>query len=99
MTEVSRAGVVIVAAGSSKRMGGIDKVFAPLGGKPLLAWSVDTCQQCDLVQQVIIVLSQNNLKEGQKLMRERGWSKSAICPGGMRRQDSVREGLRRVKGF
>lgn len=98
MTEVSRAGVVIVAAGSSKRMGGIDKVFAPLGGKPLLAWSVDTCQQCDLVQQVIIVLSQNNLKEGQKLMRERGWSKSAICPGGMRRQDSVREGLRRVKG-
>jgi len=93
----SKLGVVIVAAGTSQRMVGINKLFAPLRGKPLLAWSVDACQGYSLVQQIILVLNDKDLARGQKLKKERGWSKVTLCPGGARRQDSVREGLRQMR--
>jgi 2-C-methyl-D-erythritol 4-phosphate cytidylyltransferase len=93
----SKLGMVIVAAGTSQRMAGINKLFAPLRGKPLLAWSVDTCQRYSLVQQIVLVLSDKDLARGQKLKKERGWSKVTLCPGGARRQDSVKEGLRQMR--
>jgi len=95
--EGNNLGAVIVAAGASQRMAGINKLFAPLMGKPLLAWSVDTCQGHRLVQQIVLVLSDDDLARGQKLKKERGWYKVALCPGGARRQDSVREGLKQIR--
>ena len=95
--EFKRLGAIIAAAGGSQRMGGIDKLFAPLGGKPLLAWSVDTCEECSLVEQVVIALNEENWQLGQKLKEERGWGKVTLCLGGARRQDSVREGLSHLK--
>jgi len=92
-----KVGAIIAAAGGSERMGGIDKIFALLKDKPLLAWSVDTCQECDLVQQIVITLNSNNLELGQKLAGERAWSKATVCLGGTQRQDSVREGIRRLR--
>ena len=93
----SKLGAVIVAAGTSQRMAGIHKLFAPLRGKPVLAWSVDTCQGHRLIQQIVLVLSDDDLARGQELKKERGWSKVALCPGGARRQDSVREGLKQIR--
>ena len=93
----SELGVVIVAAGTSQRMAGINKLFAPLKGNPLLAWSVDTCQGCSLVQQIVLVLNDKDLARGQKLKEERDWFKVTLCSGGARRQDSVRQGLRQIK--
>jgi 2-C-methyl-D-erythritol 4-phosphate cytidylyltransferase len=78
-------------------MAGINKLFAPLRKKPLLAWSVDTCQRYSLVQQIVLVLNDKDLARGRKLKKERGWSKVTLCPGGARRQDSVREGLRQMR--
>jgi 2-C-methyl-D-erythritol 4-phosphate cytidylyltransferase len=95
--ESSKLGVVIVAAGSSQRMVGINKLFAPLRGKPLLSWSVDTCQRYSLVQRIVLVLNDEDLARGKKFKNERGWSKVTLCPGGSRRQDSVREGLRHIR--
>jgi 2-C-methyl-D-erythritol 4-phosphate cytidylyltransferase len=97
MNKGSKLGVVIVAAGTSQRMAGINKLFAPLRGKPLLAWSVDTCQRYSLVQQIVLVLNDEDLARGQKLKEGRGWSKVTLCPGGARRQDSVEEGLRQIR--
>jgi 2-C-methyl-D-erythritol 4-phosphate cytidylyltransferase/2-C-methyl-D-erythritol 2,4-cyclodiphosphate synthase len=94
---MNKVGAIIVAAGRSKRMGNIDKIFAPLGGKPLLAWSVDICQKCHLVQQIVVVLNEQSLELGKSLKEARGWSKATICLGGARRQDSVTEGLRKLK--
>jgi len=89
--------VVIVAAGTSRRMVGTNKLFASLNGKPLLAWSVDTCERCRLVRQIVLVLNDQDLARGQKLRKEGNWSKVTLCRGGARRQDSVREGLRQVR--
>jgi len=93
----SKLGVVVVAAGTSQRMAGINKLFASLKGKPLLAWSVDTCQRYSLVQQIVLVLNDEDLARGQKLKKERDWSKVTLCPGGPRRQDSVKEGLKQIR--
>jgi 2-C-methyl-D-erythritol 4-phosphate cytidylyltransferase len=69
-----------------------------LAGKPLLAWSVDVCQNCELLSQIVIVLNESNLDSGRNLVAERGWSKVVgVCLGGERRQDSVRQGLKELK--
>ncbi|MGQ9546755.1 MAG: 2-C-methyl-D-erythritol 4-phosphate cytidylyltransferase [Dehalococcoidia bacterium] len=90
-------GAVIVAAGTSQRMAGVNKLFASLRGKPLLAWSVDTCQRHSLFQQVVLVLNGKDLARGWELKEERHWSKVTLCPGGVRRQDSVLEGLKQIR--
>ena len=92
-----KAGAVIVAAGSSQRMGGVDKVFAPLGGQPVLARVIGTFERCHAIDQIVVVLGQHNLKAGQQLVTEQVWSKvTDVCLGGERRQDSVAAGLSRL---
>lgn len=93
-----KVGIVIVAAGRSERMGGADKIFALLGGKPALARVIDTFQRCHSIDQIVVVLSEQNLEQGRQLVAEQGWSKvTDVCPGGERRQDSVAAGLSRLK--
>ena len=89
-------GAVIVAGGTSRRMKGPNKLFTSLIGKPVLAWSVDACHRFNLVQQIVLVLNDNDFARGQILRRQRDWVKVTVCSGGGTRQDSVREGLRRL---
>ena len=94
---MDKVGAIIVAAGSGRRMGGVDKVFAPLGGKPVLARVIDTFEGCGSVAQIIVVVSRKNLRRCRQLVAERGCSKvTDVCPGGRRRQDSVAAGLGRL---
>ena len=96
MSRRQTAGAVIVAAGESQRMGGMDKVFALLGSKTVLARVVEVFHKCNTIEQIIVVLSQQNLPAGEKLIAEQGWSKVSVCPGGERRQDSVLAGISRL---
>jgi len=92
-----KVGAVIVAAGKSQRMGGVDKVLALLGEKPVVARVLDVFQGCRSIDQIVVVLSRQNLKQGQQLVAEQMWSKvTDVCPGGKRRQDSVVAGLNRL---
>jgi len=94
MGNQQKVGAVIVAAGSSQRMGGVDKVLALLGGKSVLARVIDVFQGCNLIDQIVVVLSEQNLERGQQLVTEQGWSKvTNVCLGGEWRQDSVVAGL------
>ena len=95
--EKQKVSAIIVAAGASRRMGGIDKMFALLGGKPVLAWAVDAFQKCHSVHQIVVVVTQQNIESARQLVAEQGWSKvTEVCPGGERRQDSVVAGLSRL---
>jgi 2-C-methyl-D-erythritol 4-phosphate cytidylyltransferase len=98
MKEVSgKVGVIIVAAGTSSRMGGIDKVFATLVGEPILAKVITVFNDCILVDEIVVVLAKKSLEQGRRLIKDHHWHKViAVCPGGPRRQDSVKEGLRRL---
>ncbi len=87
-------GAVMVAAGKSSRMGGVDKIFAPVLGRPLIAYTLDQLENFSPVSKVALVLDRASLEHGEALVQQRGYSKVFhICPGGARRQDSVRSGM------
>ena len=95
---VDKVGAVITAAGSSQRMGEGDKMFARLGGKPVLARVLDVFQSCDLIDRIVVVVNIQSLEKCRRLVAEQAWSRVAdICPGGERRQDSVAVGLSRLR--
>ena len=89
-----RAGVIIVAAGGSARMNGVDKMFMPILGKPLLSYALAAFEAAPSVESITLVLSADNLNRGEALVREKGYRKvHQVCVGGERRQESVRIGL------
>jgi 2-C-methyl-D-erythritol 4-phosphate cytidylyltransferase len=97
MKQLTKTGIVIIGAGNSQRMG-VDKIFAPLAGKPLLTWTVDVSQQYDGIDQIAIVLNENNISSGRKLVNQNSWSKVVnVVLGGRRRQDSVKAGISSLK--
>ena len=97
MSRLSKITAIVVSAGTGQRMG-IDKTLIILGEKPLLAWSVDILQKCDIVDEIIIVLHSNNIETGNSLSQRFMWEKVVnICVGGELRQDSVRNGLMHIK--
>jgi 2-C-methyl-D-erythritol 4-phosphate cytidylyltransferase len=98
MHNKEKVSAIIAAAGDSQRMGGVDKMFAPITGRPVLGRVVDTFQKCKAIDQIIIVINQKNLEKCRRLVQEEGWGKvTDICAGGKQRQDSVAEGLKRLK--
>ena len=94
MATDARVGVVVVAAGSSSRMEGVDKTFAPLLGHPLITHTLDQLEAFPSVSEIALVLASHSLEVGRGLVRQRGYCKvSRVCAGGIRRQDSVKAGL------
>jgi 2-C-methyl-D-erythritol 4-phosphate cytidylyltransferase len=87
-------GVVIVAAGTSSRMGGVDKQFAPLAGRPVLAHTVAAFEAAPEVDAIAIVVNPATAAAVGALGRAEGWRKVVATPaGGARRQDSCANGL------
>jgi 2-C-methyl-D-erythritol 4-phosphate cytidylyltransferase / 2-C-methyl-D-erythritol 2,4-cyclodiphosphate synthase len=89
---VSRVDVVIVAAGASTRMAGVDKVRAPVGGRPLLAWTIAALEAAPSVRRIVVVAAPDRVAE---IMAAPWLSRrvSAVARGGARRQDSVAAGV------
>ena len=90
--KLKKCGAVIVAAGSASRMGGIDKVMAPLGGEPMIARTVRAFQECDAVSQIVIVTREDLILPINSLCKEFPKVKAVIA-GGKTRQESVANGL------
>ncbi|MBQ2786002.1 MAG: 2-C-methyl-D-erythritol 4-phosphate cytidylyltransferase [Oscillospiraceae bacterium] len=83
---------VIVAAGTASRMGGIDKVMAPLGGEPMIVRTVRTFQQCDAIREIAVVTREDLLVPIMDLCH--GFDKlKAVIVGGSSRPESVAKGL------
>ena len=90
-----RIGAIIVAAGRSTRMGGVDKTFAPLLDAPLIAHTVEGFEAHPGISEIVLVLAGESVQRGRELATTREWNKvGAVCPGGERRQDSVYNGLK-----
>ena len=84
---------IIVAAGTSQRMG-FDKLFADLGGRPVVAWSVAAFQACAEVDGIVLVTRPEKEPVFRELAQSEGWTKlRAILPGGAQRHLSVWNGL------
>lgn len=92
-TIAARTTAIVVAAGSSRRMGGRDKIWEPIGGRPVLWHAVRAIAAAGLARIVIVTSAETGVALDSAL-RGGGWPAiAAIVPGGRRRQDSVRAGL------
>jgi 2-C-methyl-D-erythritol 4-phosphate cytidylyltransferase len=81
---------IIVAAGSSRRMG-FNKLLAPLAGIPVIRRTVEAFARCTAIQEIIVV--------GSEDLREvlAGIPKlKALIPGGTERHHSVWAGLQQL---
>lgn len=90
---------VIVAAGQSSRMNGIDKIMAPLGGEPLVLHTLRTFDTNAFVQEIVVVTREELIVPIAELCRSESLSKvRLVLLGGDTRLDSVRAGLDGVSG-
>ena len=85
-------GAVIVAAGTASRMGGIDKVMAPLAGEPMIARTVRAFQESEVISEIVIVTREDLIPPISELTRDMDKVK-AVVTGGKSRQESVELGM------
>jgi len=84
--------VIVVAAGASTRMGGADKLAAAVGGRPLLAWTLDALARSSSISRMVVVTTTDRIPG----IAGASWLPDAVCAvvvGGARRQDSVAAGV------
>lgn len=103
-TEVSeavggpRADAVVVAAGTSRRMGGVDKLMAPIGGRPMLAWTLDAIAAAPAIERIVLVTAPSRVEE----IAAAPWLPArvdAVVAGGETRQQSVAAGVRSIEAL
>jgi len=82
---------IIVAAGSSERMG-FDKLFALVSGKPVIAHTIAAFERTSCVDEIILVGRADSLEEMRKIIDQPTKVKQIVA-GGAERTDSVRAGL------
>lgn len=89
--------VIVVAAGSSTRMNGINKQTAMLCGVPLIIRTLMRFEKCDKISNIILVVKPDELFSMQQLADRYGIKKlTDIVCGGENRQQSVKNGLERL---
>jgi 2-C-methyl-D-erythritol 4-phosphate cytidylyltransferase len=87
---------IIVAAGSSRRMG-FDKLFAPLAGKPVLWYSLKAFSDTKDVDEILVVTREDCMDEVESLVASERLKKvTKVISGGAERHISVWNGLQAV---
>ncbi|MDO5559610.1 MAG: 2-C-methyl-D-erythritol 4-phosphate cytidylyltransferase [Oscillospiraceae bacterium] len=95
--KISDTSAIIVCAGNSSRMNGINKQFADLGGRPVVAHSLLAFEQCSEISEIIVVTKDEFFSRISQIAKEYNISKLAhIISGGETRQESVINGLKHV---
>lgn len=85
---------IIVAAGSGERMGGVQKAFAPLLGREMVAYSLRAMEDSHDVDHIVLVVAPDSVEKAASLVSSMGLCKvSAVCAGGNTRRESVLAGL------
>ena len=85
-------GAVIVAAGNASRMGGIDKVMAPLGAEPMVIKTVRAFQNCEAIREIVVVTREDLMVELMRLCAPYEKVRGVVV-GGADRASSVEAGL------
>jgi 2-C-methyl-D-erythritol 4-phosphate cytidylyltransferase len=96
----SKVSAIIVAAGKGLRMNmNGSKQFIEIAGKPVLARTVQAFENCEAVDEIIIVVNMEDIVYCKhNIVDEYGFSKvSVITAGGATRQESVYHGLTQLK--
>lgn len=83
---------IILGAGMSSRMNGINKQLLSIGGIPVIIRSALNFQNTDEISEIIIATKPDDIDEIKKLCEEYGITKlKAVCEGGDTRYDSAKK--------
>ena len=92
-----KTSVVIVCAGNSTRMGGVNKILLPLGERKVIGVTMQAFQVCDSVSEIIVVAREDDIPAIQAEAEAAGITKLAACTtGGATRQESVINGIKKI---
>jgi 2-C-methyl-D-erythritol 4-phosphate cytidylyltransferase len=90
-----KCSVIILAAGSGKRTGlQYNKVLYEIHGKKLIEYSIDKFKEFPLINEIVLVVSQNELEYFQNNYNDKV---DNIVVGGKERQDSLYNALQIIK--
>lgn len=87
---------IVLAAGGGTRFGG-EKVWATLGGRPVLFHALAALAQTPGVEEIVVVVRPGEEGRAMELRRELPLP-LLVVPGGARRTDSARAGLGAASG-
>lgn len=93
--------VIIASAGMSNRMGSkMNKQFLAVGGKPILAHTIDKFENSRFIDEIIIVSKEEEIEYCRKeIVRKYKFNKvTNIIRGGKERQESVYNGILALNG-
>jgi len=90
---------IIVAAGRGLRMGGDSaKQYLPLAGVPIIIHTLKAFEQCEVIQEIILVLPAAEAAGFLSLAGKYGLRKVVrVVPGGATRSASVLQGLQAIR--
>ena len=98
-----KTSAIILAAGSGERfsagsgaLAGIKKQFVPVLGVPVLLRTVSVFEECDLIDEIIVVTGEGDVEYTRELLREKITKLTCVIPGGATRQDSAMAGLEKI---
>ena len=92
--EQPRVGVIIVAGGSGKRMGGaLPKQFSFVGGEPILARTINSFRKALPASRIVVVLPAEYIEFWKNLSARFEVAKHSLVEGGTERFYSVRNGI------
>ena len=93
----STTAAVILAAGESRRMGTVNKLFFPLNGVPVLAHTMMAYQKCPLISEIVVVAKPNDFSKIKEFKYKYGITKlTHIVAGGETRQESACNGVEKL---
>lgn len=85
-----RCAALVAAAGSSSRMGGVNKLLEPLDGIPVLARTLTALQLAEQVDEIVVATREKDLVEISRLCQTYGITKcTKVIRGGESRAHSV----------
>lgn len=91
---MAEIGVVIVAGGSGRRMGGaLPKQFMMLGNMPILGRSINRIREALPASQIVVVLPKEHIELWRNLSARFDIAKHEIAKGGTERFHSVKNGI------
>lgn len=87
--------VIIVCAGNSTRMGGVNKILLPLGERLVIGVTMQAFEKCESVSEIVIVAREADIPAIQAEAEAAGITKLKTCTtGGDTRQASVINGVK-----
>lgn len=88
---------IIVCAGNSTRMGGVNKILMPLGERLVIGITMLAFEQVEEVSEIVIVAREADIPAIQAEAQAAGITKLSACTtGGATRQESVINGIRQI---